>query len=388
MKKTTTHIELDVAMNLVARLYEAAIGPAEWTMFLDAFADAVQGGGTAMWLQDHADGKAQLDQASDAFAAHARWAPGFLDTYGEYYSAKNVWAANAYRFPVGSALTSEMLFPDQDLPRTEYYADWLRPQGLRYALGGPLHRDGTLEVHFSCLRAKELGPFDSSHQQLHRLLMPHIKRALGLHLRLRRERAQEIGILKALDAMQTPVWVLDQSGAVSFANAAGIAIDAMRDGIWIDQKGRPRADTSADDNSLRRLIANAISVSQGRELTYVPPIAVQRKGSPYPLYVSIYPLRIWSTARAAALFINDPATSPPSRMEVIRALFRLTEAEGKLAVAISQGLSVSEYRDLNGVSLNTVKTHLKRILSKTGARNQAGLVRIVLSLAWSFPRTP
>lgn len=388
MKKTATRIELDVAMNLVARLYEAAIAPGEWTAFLDAFADAVQGGGSGIWLQDYANGKARMDQASNAFAAYARWAPGFLESYGEYYAAKNVWACNANRFPVGSALTSEMLFPDEDLPSTEYYADWLRPQGLRYALGGPLHRDGTLEVHFSCLRAKELGPFDASHQQLHRLLMPHLKRALGLHLRLCHQRAQEIGILQALDAMPTPVWVLDQNGAVCFANAAGMAIDAMRDGIWIDQKGKPHADTPADANALRRLIANAISVSQGRELSCVPPIAVQRKRSSYPLYVGIYPLRTSSETAGTALFINDPATSPRLPTEAIRAVFQLTEAEAKLAIAISEGSSLSEYCELNGVSLNTVKTHMKRLLGKTGARNQSALVRLVLSLAWSLPRTP
>jgi DNA-binding CsgD family transcriptional regulator/PAS domain-containing protein len=387
MKKTVKQVDVKVAMELVSRLYESAIDPAEWPGFLDGFAEAVQGGGTSIWVQDYSDGKAQLDQASGSFAAHARWAPGYLETYGAYYSAKNVWAQNAFKFPVGSALTSEMLYPDQEMQKTEYYSDWLRPQGLRYALGGPLHREGTLDVHFSCLRAEELGPFDSSHQELHGLLMPHFKRALGLHLRLSRERARAVSIMAAFDSMQSPVWVLDHRGIVSFANAAGMAIDAAHDGVWIDRSGRPFAADSADNQALRRLIANSIRLAQGGELDFVAPIAIRRQKSPLPLYINAYPVRNGPSIVAIALFVADPARMPQSGTETIRALFGLTEAEARLAVAIGQGASVSEYRDADGVSMNTVKTHLKRVLNKTGARNQAALVRLLASMTWNTPRS-
>ena len=45
-----------------------------------------------------------------------------LPSFCEYYHLRNVWAANE----PGAAVTSSMLYPDDRLKRTEYWADWLR----------------------------------------------------------------------------------------------------------------------------------------------------------------------------------------------------------------------------------------------------------------------
>ena len=62
-------------------------------------------------------------------------------------------------------------------------------------------------------------------------------------------------------------------------------------------------------------------------------------------------------------------------------LFGLTAAERVLAEHILSGDSVSDAQVALGVTANTVRTHLKSIYRKTGAHNQADLVRLLKELA-------
>lgn len=57
----------------------------------------------------------------------------------------------------------------------------------------------------------------------------------------------------------------------------------------------------------------------------------------------------------------------------------LTRAEARVAMRIGRGASVADIAADLGVAVETVRTHLKRIYAKTGARRQSELARLVLS---------
>jgi DNA-binding CsgD family transcriptional regulator len=58
-------------------------------------------------------------------------------------------------------------------------------------------------------------------------------------------------------------------------------------------------------------------------------------------------------------------------------LFDLTPAEARLVVGLCAGQTLADYAGHSGTSLNTIKTHLKRVFDKTGEARQADLVRRV-----------
>ena len=60
-------------------------------------------------------------------------------------------------------------------------------------------------------------------------------------------------------------------------------------------------------------------------------------------------------------------------------LYGLTAAETEVGLLSLGGKSITEIAELRGVTHNTVRTHLKQVFSKTGARSQADLVRFLLS---------
>jgi DNA-binding CsgD family transcriptional regulator len=80
----------------------------------------------------------------------------------------------------------------------------------------------------------------------------------------------------------------------------------------------------------------------------------------------------------AASSISDPDLQPNSDEYHLRELYALTAVEARLAVCLSQGKSVDEAASAMGVTVNTARTYLKRIYSKTGVRRQTELVRLLL----------
>lgn len=82
----------------------------------------------------------------------------------------------------------------------------------------------------------------------------------------------------------------------------------------------------------------------------------------------------------ALVFLSDPARTPLSRADVLRVLCGLTPAEGRVADTLAQGLEIREAGDRLGITQETARLHVKRILAKTGVSRQAELVRLMLSL--------
>ncbi len=60
-------------------------------------------------------------------------------------------------------------------------------------------------------------------------------------------------------------------------------------------------------------------------------------------------------------------------------LYRLTRAEARLAGLMARGKRLDGVAETMGVSVNTARTHLKRIFTKTGTSSQAELVHLLLS---------
>lgn len=56
----------------------------------------------------------------------------------------------------------------------------------------------------------------------------------------------------------------------------------------------------------------------------------------------------------------------------------ITEAEQKLLTALARGQSVGQHAEELGISINTARTHMRRLLEKTGSQNQVDLVRKLL----------
>jgi DNA-binding CsgD family transcriptional regulator len=82
---------------------------------------------------------------------------------------------------------------------------------------------------------------------------------------------------------------------------------------------------------------------------------------------------------AFALIISDPNRAIELDHAALCRLYGLTPAEGRLAALLANGKHIESAAHLLGVSIHTVRTHLKHIFSKTETSSQSDLVRLILS---------
>ncbi len=94
-------------------------------------------------------------------------------------------------------------------------------------------------------------------------------------------------------------------------------------------------------------------------------------------------------AECSAVIIGDPSRAIAPRPEHLRRLYGLTPTEARVAAAVVQGAGgQSAAREL-GMSVNTLRRHLKSVFIKTQVERQSELVRVLLSgiAALNFERS-
>ena len=72
-------------------------------------------------------------------------------------------------------------------------------------------------------------------------------------------------------------------------------------------------------------------------------------------------------------------TQRNSQEEELRDLYGLTPAEGRLALAFLSEASIEVAAAHAGLTSGTARQYIKRIFKKTGTRNQAQLMKILLA---------
>ena len=115
-------------------------------------------------------------------------------------------------------------------------------------------------------------------------------------------------------------------------------------------------------------------------------MSVSRPDGRAPLRVFLAPL---AAARAGAfsssslrrrpaviVFVSVPENNVTPPAELLEHLWGLTPTEARLAAALVEGRTVSDFLDESGISDNTARTHLKRVFHKAGVTRQSELIRL------------
>jgi DNA-binding CsgD family transcriptional regulator len=111
-------------------------------------------------------------------------------------------------------------------------------------------------------------------------------------------------------------------------------------------------------------------------------MAISRDSGRRPLQVSVAPLPTQTGGlrrpAMAVLFVSEPDKGPETDQAFLQRAFALTEGEARVSAALTQGKSVEEIALASGVTQGAVRTHLKRVFSKTGTRRQGELISLLM----------
>ena len=360
-------------LDLVDHIYSAVEDPRMWTDFLQNFAGALHSDAANLFVQN-------LRQPGGSAVATFNTDDSFNRSYAEHYGSINVFLIHGRPLlKSGTVSFSQELCPDFITLRSEFFNDWILPQGHERGLLGTIYAQNSLVGNIGAIRARGTKPFTLDHKHLVEELMPHLQRAVRLRGHISDLQLSDRTKTEVLDHWTTAVVLLDCNAQLIASNRAAAEIINQCDGLFSD-RGTLKSASAKESSFLHHLIREAASRMVNGHTSGV--MLIERPSGKRPLHVLICPSvsesAFFGLRGHALLFVSDPEAET-TQAEILQKLYELTPAEGNVAELLASGKSVREIADETSVRENTVRIHLKRIFDKTGTKRQAELVKLVLS---------
>ena len=363
-------------LKLVECVYDAAGDGDFWPAFLESFKRSLSAQAATFFVQD-------LRGQGLSTVASVGIDPSYTRSYEEHYAGKNVYLIRGnHLLSTGRVCPSEMLCPDREALRSDFYNEWIAPQRQRHGLLGVLFREQSLTSMIGAIRGQNARPFDGDDLSLVRTLVPHLQRAVQLRRLIISLESKEKAVSDALDRWSMGVILLDHEGRVLLMNRSAEAMVRKKDGLTVQADGL-HAGLPHETAALRTLIHGAIRTSLGQVSHAGGGVTISRAFAGRPLNLLVTPVVAHQALRveagtAAMVFVADPEVREETDADLLSLFYDLSHAEARVASLLVHGKSVKEVSEGLQVSLNTARTHLKRIFEKTGTRRQAELMQLIL----------
>jgi DNA-binding CsgD family transcriptional regulator len=379
-----TAVSLAVYDRLVSRIYEAALDPARWRVFVDDLSGSAAGATVGIVAHDHTD-KLHLGAITTASPDHAA-------SYDAYYSSIDGWISAYASMPVGTAEPLDSYVPRERLVQTEFYNDWLRPQGTATSAGIVLHRD---EHRFIGLGIHIHGKAEEEETapalQLIDRLAPHLLRSFDLARRISGQRIDPM-LEDSLEAVDAGVFLVDRRGRLTRANSLGESL--LRSGLAVTI-GPDRRLALADPRAQQQVDRVLDALATGNHAHMSVTFTVRWDGATAPIQGSIVPFRpatgfdtpplsvLTDDLPAAIIALSQPPA--PAGLDALAGRFALSAAERRVAEALYSGNTLQSFAQERGISIHTARNQLKSLMSKAGVARQSQLVALFASLLSRAP---
>jgi len=383
----------DAFQRLVVPLSRAPLQPELWNVFLRELSVACGVGKGALIAHDLAANEHLILASSGDEVAES------VALYESHYCQFDEWTARCpKRGPLDRFFRGEELWPEESMRRSVFYNEFLKPFGTRQMVCFATFDKAGVADALSLYRGPQEEDFSAETLAMLALLVPHLETALCTRRRLAGLESRVSDLEGALDRVSSAMILLDGKGRCLLANRAARAILDQRSGLSLE-RSLLAARGAGESARSREAIAVAIATGEGKCTRAAGAVTVSRPGR-RPLHVVVAPFRSeWPSLghslgeamprrTAAIVFLHDPEQKAALPSETLRLLFGLTPAEARLALAMLDGQSLAEAADLHRVGRETVRSQMKAVLQKTGARRQPELVRLLAGLGGGAGQGP
>lgn len=299
--------------------------------------------------------------------------PGFLARYDEDFLGSNPWLENLARHP-RDRFHTDVIEP-QEFWLGTYYNEWVRPQGFRHTVGAVIESGPDHHVWAGFTRAASRGPFEDEVDDL-TLLLPHLRRGIEAKSRWDRQCARTSQLSQVIDALATPVLLLDAKGIVHRMNAAAETFLSSCRFLTVVPSGRLMAVNGRADARLGSALYRAATVPDRPGDPPPEPIILESADSQVALHIVRLPSECRAGYRSANVLATISALSDNAEIDVSSMVkaYDLTATEARLAAWIGSGQTVRAFAEANRISVGTARWHLKNIEGKTGTGRIGELV--------------
>jgi DNA-binding CsgD family transcriptional regulator len=366
-----------IANEVSEAIEQASYGRVPWTVAADLFSSAFPGGFAALINQDFIHDSINfmewvgLDQRAAA-------------TYVEHFAYINPWADIWTEMQSGSVFVAERHRPAKTFVNTEFYNDWLAPQGdVVGGVGLKVDASPTDVIYFPMHYPSRLAEvYDHPAAMVSRRLVGVIERAIQTSRDLMAEKEDAVSRSAIVDR-GWPAIVVDSSMRLRSANRQAESLLAAGQ-IVRCAGGR----ISFENPVLGQEVDAGV-----RKLSYSAVSQTYRYGfhdEQGPVFVSLSRLpttrsfvKTLVTERAQILIrIKRPLNRPErTNLSGFGEVFGLTPSEVALCAALDDGLNLQDAAVELGLTYETVRQRTKIVFQKTGVRSQSALCALLARYA-------
>jgi DNA-binding CsgD family transcriptional regulator len=276
-----------------------------------------------------------------------------------------------------SAFLTELdYWTEDELQNNDIYRDFFYPRDLGWSAGTGLVMPTGDHIVVSVERARERGPIEASFVNTLNELRPHLARAAMIAARMGLQTASTAR--DAFAKLNIPVVLLDLNGTgVDCSSEADRLSDAL---VWGANERLALKDGDANE-----LFQAALAALDKRSMVQSFPV---KDDAGRPTHVAhVVPVSgsahdIFAKGYALLVFNPLDGKARPS-LDLLRSLFDLTAAEANVARELGAGASVETIAENGGVSINTVRTQVRKIMEKTGCKRTPEVVSLISNLSLS-----
>jgi DNA-binding CsgD family transcriptional regulator/PAS domain-containing protein len=359
----------DTASKTLDDIYEAAFVPSKWLTVLDDLARSIDAEGTLLF--------AVRDGASRSIVSKGilELVQAFND---EGWDKRNTRAARLLA-NAGSSFVSDFdLFTETEMLQQPMYSQFLRPMGFGWGAATALQTANDNTLVFSIEKRLDHGPVDRSAISHLNRLRPHLARSAFLASRLEFERLNA-----AIDAMQMSGLAsaaLTANGNVIICNRSfEKLVPQLTIGAFNRLSFAAKLSNDRLALSLANMAANPPSISAAAASFTLP-----QHGAHPPAVVHMIPIRgdardIFAQAVFYVIITPIDRQRVPSN-HIVQELFDLSPAEARVAGLLATGNDVKAVAATLKISTDTVRSHVKSMLNKSGMSRQADFVAAIAGL--------
>lgn len=271
----------------------------------------------------------------------------------------------------------------EELLASEYYRDLLRPAATEYILGMNLPGAGEEPSLLTLSRTAAQGNFGELERELLEQIAEHLCRALAIYLRVQDLAGQTAVFSDALDHLGIGAIILNRRGVFLGANAT--ALELLQQ-VGLDELNRGCAGQLLGEERVGRfeaMLSESLTAYEQRDLSVCSMMTVPAARGRSSLHLlvrpSVHPSAMDNySAPAVCVFVSLPGRIALPSPDIVRELFGFSRAESAVVCLLLNGKTAKEIAYEQGISLSTVRSHIKSVFVKAGVGRQSELVASVL----------
>ncbi|MES9970760.1 MAG: LuxR C-terminal-related transcriptional regulator [Candidatus Thiodiazotropha sp.] len=307
-----------------------------------------------------------------------------LGQYLDYYYKIDPWTEHETNMKSQDVIRFSDYVPIEALKQSAFYTEWLNTLQVEdgFALNVANGPHTWVILNLLIDSTPKIEPDEI--RQLLLLLAPHLQRAFQVAIELTLTNTTNLELSTLLDQHRESIVLLNKDGKLVYANATAEQLLDRCEALYISNNTL-RCRSYAANKELIRLIDNAVNRVEDENCHMM----LNRKSSSKPLQLYITPFYQCgdpSTIKRSyvIVLISDPKIHPDHLSSKLKELYKLTTTEARLVESLVQGNTLKGYAEINKISFNTARWHLRNVFNKTGVNNQSELIRLVMAMPGLF----